>query len=115
MREARVHRFRPIRLTSLTTFFPLAPLMSNQSFDAASMVPLAVSLGFGVLFATFITLILVPTFYMLLDDLGQRTREIFHRREASVATLTGPSAAPIRHSGPQEIRQTPTFSTTRHL
>ncbi len=61
VREAGVHRFRPILLTSLTTFFGLAPLMWNRSFDAAFMVPMAVSLGFGVLFATFITLILVPT------------------------------------------------------
>ena len=72
VREAGVHRFRPILLTSLTTFFGLAPLMWNRSFDAAFMVPMAVSLGFGVLFATFITLILVPTSYMILDDLAAR-------------------------------------------
>ena len=70
VREAGVHRFRPILLTSLTTFFGLAPLMWNRSFDAAFMVPMAVSLGFGVLFATFITLILVPTSYMILDDVA---------------------------------------------
>ena len=52
VREAGVQRFRPILLTSLTTFFGLAPLMWNRSFDAAFMVPMAVSLGFGVLFAT---------------------------------------------------------------
>ena len=69
-----LHRFRPILLTSLTTFFGLAPLMWNQSFDAAFMVPMAVSLGFGVLFATLITLILVPTSYMILDDLGRAMR-----------------------------------------
>ena len=51
VREAGVHRFRPILLTSLTTFFGLAPLMWNQSLDASFMVPMAVSLGFGVLFA----------------------------------------------------------------
>ena len=70
VREAGVHRFRPILLTSLTTFFGLAPLMWNKSFDAAFMVPMAVSLGFGVLFATLITLILVPTLYTILDDVS---------------------------------------------
>ena len=54
VREAGVQRFRPILLTSLTTFFGLAPLMWNTSLDASFMVPMAVSLGFGVLFATFI-------------------------------------------------------------
>ena len=71
MREAGVHRFRPILLTLLTTFFGLATLMWNQSLDASFMVPMAVSLGFGVLFATLITLILVPTAYMILDDVGR--------------------------------------------
>ncbi|MCY4028512.1 MAG: efflux RND transporter permease subunit [Acidobacteria bacterium] len=76
VREAGVQRFRPILLTSLTTFFGLAPLMWNRNFDAAFMVPMAISLGFGVLFATFITLILVPTSYMILDDLGRAMRGI---------------------------------------
>ena len=70
VREAGVQRFRPILLTSLTTFFGLAPLTWNRSLDAAFLKPMAVSLGFGVLFATFITLILVPTSYMLLDVSG---------------------------------------------
>ena len=90
VREAGVQRFRPILLTSLTTFFGLAPLMWNRSFDAAFMVPMAVSLGFGVLFATFITLILVPTSYMILDDLGRTMRGVFGRRE--------PAAGPLRRS-----------------
>ena len=77
VREAGVHRFRPIVLTSLTTFFGLAPLMWNESLDAAFMVPMAVSLGFGVLFATLVTLVLVPTMYMILDDIGRAVRGIF--------------------------------------
>ncbi|MCY3843739.1 MAG: efflux RND transporter permease subunit, partial [Acidobacteria bacterium] len=81
VREAGVSRFRPILLTSLTTFFGLAPMMWDRSFDTAFMVPMAVSLGFGVLFATFITLILVPTSYMILDDIGRATRRAFGRRE----------------------------------
>ena len=89
VREAGVHRFRPILLTSLTTFFGLAPLMWSTSFDAAFMVPMAVSLGFGVLFATFITLILVPTSYMILDDIGRVLRRMFGRREPADAKVPG--------------------------
>ncbi|MXZ70924.1 MAG: efflux RND transporter permease subunit [Acidobacteria bacterium] len=65
-------RFRPILITSLTTFAGLAPMMFDRSGQAAFFVPMAVSLGFGVLFATFITLILVPVGCLILDDL-QRT------------------------------------------
>ena len=79
VREAGVNRFRPILLTSLTTFFGLMPLMLNKSFDAAFMVPMAVSLAFGVLFATFITLILVPTTYIILEDIRQLFRRGFAR------------------------------------
>ena len=90
VREAGVNRFRPILLTSLTTFFGLAPLMWNKSFDAAFMVPMAVSLGFGVLFATVITLILVPTSYMILDDVSRTMRQIFGRGDpASVQPPAG--------------------------
>ena len=68
IREAGVIRFRPILLTSLTTFVGLTPLMLDRSMQAMFLVPMAVSLAFGVLFATFITLILVPTLYLILDD-----------------------------------------------
>ena len=77
VREAGVNRFRPILLTSLTTFLGLVPLMTSKSFDAAFMVPMAVSLAFGVLFATFITLMLVPTAYLILDDLQRTMRKLF--------------------------------------
>jgi multidrug efflux pump subunit AcrB len=53
--------------------------MTNRSFDAAFMVPMAVSLAFGVLFATFITLILVPTAYVILEDIRHVMRRIFGR------------------------------------
>ena len=74
VREAGVSRFRPILLTSLTTFFGLVPLMLERSFDAAFLVPMAVSLAFGVLFATGITLVLVPTAYLILEDVGRVLR-----------------------------------------
>ena len=81
VREAGVNRFRPILLTSLTTFFGLAPLMVERSMQAAFLVPMAVSLAFGVLFATFITLILVPVSYLILHDFKQAMRRTFGRGE----------------------------------
>lgn len=60
-------RFRPVMLTSLTTFIGLLPLIFEKSTDAQFLIPMAVSLAFGVLFATFTTLILVPVNYMLLN------------------------------------------------
>jgi multidrug efflux pump subunit AcrB len=61
-------RFRPILLTSLTTFFGLAPMILETDTQARFLVPMAISLGFGVLFATIIILLLVPALYMLLED-----------------------------------------------
>ncbi len=61
-------RFRAILLTSLTTFAGLTPLLLEKSTQAQFLIPMAVSLGFGVLFATFVTLILVPVNYILLED-----------------------------------------------
>ena len=92
VREAGMSRFRPILLTSLTTFFGLAPLMFNKSFDAAFMVPMAVSLGWGVVFATFITLVLVPTIYLILEDI-RRMFAIIFGREQSFEELATPGTA----------------------
>ena len=82
VRDAGVARFRPILLTSLTTFFGLAPLMVDRSFDAAFLQPMAVSLAFGVIFATFITLVLVPTAYLIIEDLRRVARLAAFRRNA---------------------------------
>ncbi len=79
VREAGVGRFRPIILTSLTTFFGLVPLMAERSIQAAFLIPMAVSLAFGVLFATVITLVLVPAAYMILDDVGRGMRRLVGR------------------------------------
>ena len=67
--DGAVSRFRPIVLTSLTTFVGLSPLMLNRSVQAQFLVPMAVSLAFGVLFATVVTLLVVPAGYLILDDL----------------------------------------------
>jgi len=65
---ARV-RFRPILLTSMTTFLGLVPItLFEKSLQAQIMVPMAASLSFGILFATFITLILIPSLYLILHD-----------------------------------------------
>jgi multidrug efflux pump subunit AcrB len=66
--QAGQRRFRPIMLTSITTFAGLTPLILEKSLQAKFLIPMAVSLGFGVIFATFITLILVPVSYTLLVD-----------------------------------------------
>jgi multidrug efflux pump subunit AcrB len=64
-------RFRPILLTSLTTFLGLAPMIMETSVQARFLIPMALSLGFGVLFATVVTLLFVPALYLALDD-GKR-------------------------------------------
>ena len=66
--KAGAARFRAVWLTSLTTFAGLMPLIFEKSTQAQFLIPMAVSLGFGILFATFITLLLVPINYLILDD-----------------------------------------------
>jgi multidrug efflux pump subunit AcrB len=62
-------RFRAIVLTSLTTFFGVLPMLLESSVQAQFVIPMAISLGFGIIFATVITLLLVPCLYMILADL----------------------------------------------
>ncbi|MCA6128517.1 ribosome modulation factor [Thalassolituus oleivorans] len=66
--EAGRVRFRPIMLTSLTTFVGLAPLISETSVQAQFLIPMAVSLAFGVVFATLISLLLVPATYLMMVE-----------------------------------------------
>lgn len=68
VRTAGARRFRPILLTSLTTFVGLMPMLTETDMQARFLIPMAISLGFGILFATFITLILVPSIYLMLED-----------------------------------------------
>ena len=63
-------RFRPILITSLTTFFGLFPLLLETSLQAQEMLPMAISLAFGILFATVITLLLVPCLFVILNDIA---------------------------------------------
>jgi len=66
--DAGTQRFRAIILTSLTTFLGLAPIILERSLQAQVVVPMAVSLAFGILFATVITLLLIPVLYLVLED-----------------------------------------------
>ena len=67
--QAGIQRFRPIILTTLTTFGGLSPMIFETSRQARFLIPMALSLGYGILFATVITLILVPSFYLIVGDI----------------------------------------------
>ena len=77
VRISGVRRFRPIFLTSITTFAGLMPLMFDRAIHAQFLKPMAVSLGFGILFATIITLFLIPTAYLALEDLKALFRPLW--------------------------------------
>jgi multidrug efflux pump subunit AcrB len=67
--RAGTRRFRPIMLTTLTTFFGLAPMIFETSMQARFLIPMAISLGYGLLFATLIVLLLIPSFYLIVEDI----------------------------------------------
>jgi multidrug efflux pump subunit AcrB len=73
--NAGCRRFRPIMLTSVTTFFGLMPMILETSVQARFLVPMAISLGFGVMFATFVILLLIPALYLILEDIHWLRRE----------------------------------------
>ena len=75
---AGVRRFRPIMLTTITTFGGLAPMIFEQSIQAKFIIPMAISLGFGILFATAITLVFIPSLYMILEDFSDFIRNKFN-------------------------------------
>ncbi|PQJ35137.1 multidrug transporter [Salinibacter sp. 10B] len=72
--EAGLRRFRPIILTTLTTFGGLTPIIFETSNQATQLIPMAISLGFGIVFATSIILVLVPCLYLILEDLVSAVR-----------------------------------------
>jgi multidrug efflux pump subunit AcrB len=80
VRQASVARFRPIVLTSLSTFAGLTPLMLERSLQAQFLIPMAISLAFGVIFAAFITLFIVPSGYLMLEDLRLLQQRLLHSR-----------------------------------
>ena len=78
-------RFRPIILTSLTTFIGLLPIMSETSVQSQFLIPMVTSLAFGVLFATGVTLILVPCLYLLGEQVGDAAKEMFKPSKSELA------------------------------
>jgi multidrug efflux pump subunit AcrB len=87
--EAGARRFRPILLTSLTTFLGLAPMIFETSVQARFLIPMALSLGFGVLLATPLTVLVVPCLYRILMDAIGASRRGLDR-------AFGPRAEPAR-------------------
>ena len=85
--EAGIRRFRPIMLTTLTTFGGLTPIILETSRQATYLIPMAISLGFGIVFATAIILVIVPCLYMILEDLR---RLIGARRVTAAPGSAGP-------------------------
>ena len=80
---AALRRFRPILLTTLTTFGGLAPMIFETSRQAQFMIPMAVSLGFGILFATAIVLLILPCLFIILYD----ARALLHFATTPTAPL----------------------------
>jgi len=86
VRQAGVRRFRAVMLTSFTTFAGLAPLLFEKSTQAQFLKPMAISLGFGVLFATVITLFLVPMNYLIIEDVKRLLEKLWGTRVPASAT-----------------------------
>ena len=72
VRDSATRRFRPIMLTTFTTFFGLVPMLLERDLQARFLIPMAISLAFGVMFATCITLLLVPSLYVIFEDIKNR-------------------------------------------
>jgi multidrug efflux pump subunit AcrB len=70
--RAGLRRFRPIMLTTLTTFGGLTPIIFETSRQAYTLIPMAISLGFGIIFSTAIILLLVPCLYLVIEDSKKR-------------------------------------------
>jgi len=87
--EAGCARFRAITLTSITTFVGVLPIMFETSLQAKFVIPMAVALGFAVLFATLLTLVLVPCLYLMLNDikaLFSKLKHLFKRKQQAVTS-----------------------------
>jgi multidrug efflux pump subunit AcrB len=90
--EAAVVRFRPILLTTVTTFVGLIPIMMERSTDAQFLKPAVLSLAFGVLFALFVTLVLVPALYLVGEDVRQLRKQFSQFVVNQYRQLTGQTA-----------------------
>jgi multidrug efflux pump subunit AcrB len=107
VREGARVRFRPILLTSMTTFLGLAPItLFEKSLQAQLVIPMAASLAFGIVFATIITLVLIPSLYLILDD----TKRGWRRMLGRLLPGRSPGAA---HPHPGALRKAPGDSGTK--
>ena len=88
--EAGVNRFRPIMLTTVTTFIGLLPIMMERSTDAQFLKPAVISLAFGVLFALFVTLFLVPALYCIGEDLKKAVGGLKQVMRVKLQNYLGP-------------------------
>jgi hypothetical protein len=91
IQSAAIQRFRPILLTTLTTFGGLAPMIFESSRQARFLIPMALSLGFGIVFATLITLVIVPSLYLVVEDLNRGSVRVWR-----FLLPPAPPAAPAR-------------------
>ncbi len=98
-----VRRFRPILLTSLTTFFGLVPMIVETSVQARFLIPMAISLAFGVIFGTVILLVLVPATYLMLEDIRWVGRYIAARLQGAPAPLRLHSERPPPIESPRPL------------
>jgi multidrug efflux pump subunit AcrB len=92
--RAGARRFRPILLTSVTTFCGLLPMIFETSIQAKFLVPMAISIAFGILFATFIILLLVPALYLMLEDMISVKTWLFGAEEEEPTRPVRPRPAP---------------------
>ncbi len=99
VRVAGTARFRPILLTSLTTAAGVTPLILEKSLQAQFMIPMAVALASGVLFATLITLLLVPASYLILEDIRGFFRWLYGGRKAEAHPMPEPALQQQRAAG----------------
>ncbi|MFP4658302.1 MAG: efflux RND transporter permease subunit, partial [Desulfonatronovibrionaceae bacterium] len=86
--DAGTGRFRPILLTTLTTSAGLAPMILETSRQARFLIPMAISLGFGILFSSLIILFLVPCLYVIMDDVHNAWAWLY--RPEAITTRKGP-------------------------
>jgi multidrug efflux pump subunit AcrB len=95
VRVSGVARFRAIILTSLTTFAGLSPLVFfEKSVQAQFLVPMAISLSFGVMFATLVTLVLVPSGYMILEDMKAAWNWLYGKHQIAMESDIEPTDEP---------------------
>ena len=80
-------------LTSITTFVGLTPLLAERSVTAQFLIPMATSLGFGVIFATVISLVIVPCLYVIIDDVGGLAARLGARARGEAQTTTADAGA----------------------